>query len=205
MKPILLITLLCLCSVLGLNAQKIIGDCTLEYRISGNNIANAKNFFGKKIVYLKGKQIRVDMISTSFTQTFIYNYNTGFGAILKEIGAEKYLQEVDEAGLQKQNAQFKNLQLQPASETKKILGYNCKKIIATMSDESEFVLYYTPDLKPLATENPFQFKNVPGLVLEYESGKGESLIKYSATSISFSPVPAIKFTIPSSGYRKLEN
>lgn len=205
MKPTLLIFLLLPCTFLNVAAQKIIGDCTLEYRISGNNIATAKNFFGKKIVYLKGKQIRVDMISTSFTQTFIYNYNTGSGAILKEIGSEKYLQEVDEAALQKQNAQYKNLKLETVIETKKILGYTCNKMIATLSDESEFVLYYTPDLQPVATENPFQFRNVPGLVLEYESGKGQSLIKYSATSINFNPVPALKFTIPSSGYRKLEN
>lgn len=53
-------------------------------------------------------------------------------------------------------------------------------------------------------ENAYQFKGIPGFVLEYEAQteKG-SKVQLTATLINLSPVPASKFQIPQTGYRML--
>jgi len=90
------------------------------------------------------------------------------------------------------------------NESKTILGYPCKKAVATTKGGKRFTIYYTTGLAPTASENPYQFKNIPGIVLEYESETSEGKsITFKATNIDFSPVPAAKFEIPQSGYRIL--
>ena len=55
------------------------------------------------------------------------------------------------------------------SDTKKILDYTCKKAVLTLKNGTDYTVYYVPWLVPSVNENPFEFKDVPGLVLEYES------------------------------------
>jgi hypothetical protein len=53
-------------------------------------------------------------------------------------------------------------------------------------------------------EFEYQFRDVPGFVLEYESQEGDKgVIRYTATKINLSPVQASRFDIPVSGYRLL--
>jgi len=93
------------------------------------------------------------------------------------------------------------------NETKTILGYECKKGSAVLKDGSSFTFFYTVSIKPSASENPYQFRDIPGFVLEYEIiGEDKtSKITYTATRINFNPVPSSKFDIPTSGYRVLNN
>ena len=72
-----------------------------------------------------------------------------------------------------------------------------------MKDGNVFTVFFT---KELVTENKdydYQFKNLPGLPLEYESSMGNLKVKYTASKIAFDPIPVQKFTIPQSGYRQL--
>jgi len=90
-------------------------------------------------------------------------------------------------------------------DVKTILGYECKKAIVKLKNGSIYNMYYTTAIIPSASENPFEFKDVPGFVLEYETGGNKSSkITYTAIQINFDPVPASKFKIPTSGYRVLE-
>jgi hypothetical protein len=58
---------------------------------------------------------------------------------------------------------------------------------------------------PSVTENIFQFKDVPGLILEYESTiKDNQKITYTATQIDFNPVPLAQFELPKEEYRVLQ-
>jgi GLPGLI family protein len=89
-------------------------------------------------------------------------------------------------------------------EVKQILGYECKKAILQLNDGNTFSVYYATAITPSVREFEFQFKDIPGFVLEYETveGKGEK-ITFTATKINLNPVPASKFDIPTSGYRLL--
>ena len=66
-------------------------------------------------------------------------------------------------------------------------------------------MYYTTAIAPSTQENPYQFKNIPGFVLQYQSQLEGSnkLIIFKAVKMDLSPVPMSKFDIPKSGYRVL--
>ena len=73
-----------------------------------------------------------------------------------------------------------------------------------LKDGSSFAIYYATAIVPSVKEFEYQFKDIPGFVLEYESQEADNKkIKYTATKINLSPVTASKFDIPTSGYRLL--
>lgn len=186
-------------------SPKIVADCTVSFSITeeGKNDPVFKN--AVKTLYLKGKLIRTDLESPAFNQSVIYDDNTGTAVVLKEIGANKYITTLSEAAYKKQNERFEGMQLVFENESKTILGYECKKATAKLKDGSSFSVFYATAIIPSAPENPYQFKNIPGFVLEYESRENgkTGTITYTATKINLSPVPASRFEIPSKGYRVL--
>lgn len=184
---------------------KIIGDCTVTFGISGADAGTNENLKGSsKTLYIKGHKTRVDVSSSNYNQSTIYDSNTGVAVILKEIGANKYMSTLDAAKWEQQNKKYEGMTISITNETKTILGYECKKAVATLKNGNNFTIYYAPAIMPSAIENPYEFKNIPGFVFEYEmpGEKGNKII-FSATQINFNPVPASKFEIPKTGYRIL--
>lgn len=185
----------------------VVGDCTITYKISGTDASTNTNLAGaKKILYIKGKMARADIIGSNYRQSVIYDNSSGTAVVLKEIGTEKYMSSYAESEWKKENVRFQQQTTKLTADTKKILDYDCKKAVITLKDGSSYNIYYAPNLVPSATENPFQFNDIPGLVLEYETNANNpaSKIVYAAVSISFDPVPASRFEIPTQGYRVLK-
>lgn len=187
----------------GLKAQTTVGDCTVEYSITSQNgkinLADAK-----KIFYVKGKLSRTDIRSKNFSQAIIYNTGSGNATILKEVGSEKYITHLSAEQWKNENDMYIGMTYKETNERKIILGYNCIKAVATLKDGSSFTYFYTKDIIPTASENPYQFKDAAGFVLTYEAkGPSGNKITYTATKINFDPVPASLFDIPVSGYRLL--
>jgi GLPGLI family protein len=209
MKKLLLFLLFILSFKLAsAQSQLIIGDCTVTYSITGSNVETNKNLAGTtKTLYIKGKMSRIDMVGNNYKQSVIYNNETGTAVILKEIGTEKYISTFTSNEWKKENKQFEGLTVTLTNETKTMLGYECKKAVAHLKDGSYYNIYYVPAIIPSANENPYQFKDIPGFVLQYETynDKNSVGITYTATVINFNPVPASRFQIPSSGYRILGN
>ena len=181
-------------------AAKIAGECTITYAIKiANDTGDAT-----KVLYIKGRKTRSEIVSPSFIQTTIYDSKTGDAIILRELDGEKYLSKFNTTQWKEKNKEWEGMTVKLSNDSKIILGYACKKAIATTKNGKNFVLYYTIGLTPSASENPYQFKNIPGIVLEYESetSEGKSIV-FKATKVNLSPVPAAKFIIPESGYRIL--
>lgn len=89
-----------------------------------------------------------------------------------------------------------------SGETKNILGFECKRAVLRLKNGTTFSLYYATNIIPSVREFQYEFKDIPGFVLEYESMEGENKkITYTATKVNISPVPVSKFEIPTSGYR----
>ncbi|HMZ45714.1 MAG TPA: hypothetical protein PKG56_01735 [Chitinophagaceae bacterium] len=215
MKSTLIILTTFLLSVntlLAQQRQRVIAECTVEFAVNTDDVKGIDNATletfksTSKTLYIKGYQSRVNFNSTSFSQSVIYNKRTGDAVILREIGGNKFLTKLDSLAWKKSNSRFENAQLTLLNETKIILGYECKKAILMLADSVSLNLYYTPGFIPSVSEFEFQFKNVPGFVLEYESqDKSGAKIKYFATKINLNPVSSSKFDIPTSGYRILNN
>lgn len=184
--------------------QVVISDCTVMYSIAGSDAGTNSNLSGaSKQYYIKGKMARMDIAGQGYKQSVIVDNSNGTAVILKEIGAEKYKSTLNAEEWKQENKRFEGMVLSLSKEAKTILGYTCQKATATLKDGGTYTIYYAPAVIPSASENAFQFKDVPGLILEYEtvSSNGSSKITYTAYQVDFNPVPALKFQIPTAGYR----
>ncbi|MES2330979.1 MAG: hypothetical protein V4539_15355 [Bacteroidota bacterium] len=191
-------------------AQRVVADCAITYSISTEEGSTDKNVTeslkaSTKTVYIKGNDSRTDLVSPSFTQSLLYNKTTGNAVILREFGNNKFMTKLDNAKWVSENKKYEGMSVAlSATETKTILGYECKKAVIQMKDGSAFTLYYATAIVPSVKEFEYQFKDIPGFVLEFESQETDSKkIKYTATKINLSPVQASRFEVPTSGYRLL--
>jgi GLPGLI family protein len=182
--------------------QKIISDCTIIFSI--NSPGSEHSDMGSKTIYIKGKQMRVDLAGKSFKQTLFYNNSTGNVTVLKEIGSSKYIAQYNATEWKKSNHIYDSIKVELKDSVKNILGYNCRQAVLTLKNGKVYTAYYVPGLIPSVMEMPFEAKNIPGLVLEYEStGRNNKKIIYSAQKIDFKPVITHLFDIPKTGYRIL--
>ena len=190
--------------------QRVVADCTITYAISTDESTGDKSAIesfkaSTKTVYIKANDSRTDLVSPSFTQTLLYNKTGGTAVILREFGNNKFMTRLDNSKWVAENKKYEGMKITYVSgDTKTILGYECKKAVLELKDGSAFTLYYATNIVPSVKEFEYQFKDIPGFVLEFESQETDSKkIKYTATKINLSPVQASRFDIPTSGYRIL--
>ena len=190
--------------------QRVVADCTITFAISadesnGDKAAIAYLKASTKTVYIRANDSRTDLVSPSFTQTLLYNKSTGNAVILREFGNNKFMTKLDNSKWAAENKKYEGMKITYINtDTKTILGYECKKAVMELKDGSSYSLYYATNIVPSVKEFEFQFKDIPGFVLEFESQEAENKkIKYTATKINLSPVQASRFDIPISGYRIL--
>lgn len=204
MKNILLVLFLGL--MLQSNAQqRVVAECTINYNVVADTLNPSNKYLASasKSVYIKGNESRTDLISKSFSQTVIYDKSTGNAVVLREIGNNKLITKLNKTQWIEKNKKFDSAVVNFYSDTKVLLGYECKKATITYTNGSVTQVYYTTAFVPSVRDYEYSLKDIPGLVLEYESEEGDSKLKYIATKIDFSPVPSSKFNIPTSGYRIL--
>lgn len=189
---------------------RLISECTIVYELSVDdqkaNEQMMQAFNGAtKIVYIKGTKTRSDVISPSYTQTTIFDTKTDSTIILRDLGNNKYISFLTRQQRRERNKKFEGIKFTITSDTKIILGYQCKKAVATLSDGTAFNVFYTPLLIPSVREYDYQFKDLPGLALQYdaESEDGTTRVHFTAVKISLTPVPAVRFDLPKAGYRIL--
>lgn len=180
-------------------SSKMVAECTITYSVSvdGNN-----NSQTTKTLYIKGRKTRSEISNPSFQQSTIFDNKEGNAVVMKEVGGDKYISFFNAGQWKEKNSFWDSSTLTITNETKKILTYTCRKAVVKTKNGNNYIFYYTTDLTASATENPYQFKSITGVILEYESeSKDGKSVECKATDISFIPVPAAKFTIPTSGYR----
>ncbi|MFX5705752.1 hypothetical protein ABTE52_22445, partial [Acinetobacter baumannii] len=75
-------------------------------------------------------------------QSVIYDKNAGSAVILREIGTNKFMTKLDAKAWEAQNAKFVDMELSFDNETKKILGYDCKKATLKLKNGTSFSVFY---------------------------------------------------------------
>jgi GLPGLI family protein len=211
MKKLTILVTLMFFLVSAFAQQRVVAECTVVYNITldDNSVDTETAATLKattKTVYIKGVNSRTDLISPSFSQSVIYNKNTASATILRSIGANKFMTKLDQAKWISEHTRYVNMKLIKSDETKVILGYECKKLLLELTDGTFLTVFYAANIAPSVKEFEYQFKDVPGFVLEYEATEGEGKkIKYTAAQINFNPVAASRFDIPTTGYRILNN
>ncbi len=188
--------------VTAAQSAKLISECTITYSvdIEGNDKKEATT----KKLYIKGRKTRTEVSNASFYQAIIFDNKTGEAIVLKEVGGDKYLSTLTAEAWREKNKQWDSSTVSITNDTKRILNYTCRRAIVTLKEGSGYVVYFTTTLTASASENPYQFRAIPGLILEYDlqTEKGKNIV-FKATDINFSPVPAAKFIAPTVGYRVL--
>ena len=190
------------------HAQKTLSEGTIVYDITvqtGSKEPQLADMFDgvTTTLYLKGSQSRIEMITPLGSTITLKDAKSNTGVVLKEYGNQKLLIHMTKDDWGDLDKKYAGITFTPQNETKNIAGYSCQKAIAKLKDGTSFIVFYT---KELVTENKdydYQFKSLPGLPLEYESSVGNLKVKYTASKITFDPVPVQKFNIPVSGYREL--
>lgn len=204
LKTGLILTLLL--SVIAVKAQKVISEGTLIYNISiqtGSNEPKMADMLdgATTAIYIKGTQSRSELVSGLGSEVTIYDSKKGSGVILKDYSGQKLMITLTKDDWDKKNSKYEGITFETTNETLNIAGYNCKKAIAKLKDGSSFVVYYTSEVEVADKDYDYQFKNLPGLALQYEWQSGRMRFKYTLSKINFDVVPVSKFDIPKSGYR----
>jgi GLPGLI family protein len=204
MKKIIVFFGLLLFIFLQLQAQqRTVAECTVTYAISSDSSINSTTSKTVKTVYIKGSDCRTDINSSSFSQTIFFDKNSGNAVVLREFGNNKIMTKLNKLQWLEKNKKFEGAVVNLIGDTKNILGYECKKATIETRDGSIVTVFYATAITPSVKEFEYQFKDVPGFVLEYETEEAGKNMRYIATKINLSPVQSSKFDVPSTGYRML--
>lgn len=191
-------------------SPRLISECTVQYELSIDDAKASPEMLSSmkgatKTVYIKGTRSRSDLVSPAYVQSMLNDAKSDTTVVLTERGNTKFLSYLNEQKRKDQYKKFEGITFIPGGETKTILGYECLKVVAKLKDGSTFNVFYAPSIIPSTREYEYQFRDLPGFVLEYETASedGKTRIKYSAVKITLTPVPTSKFDTPKSGYRVL--
>jgi GLPGLI family protein len=192
----------------GAQAQKVLSEGAIVYDVSvqtGSSQAKMADVFdgATATVFIKGSQSRTDLKSAIGNSSTIYDSRAGIGVVLREFGAQKLMIRMNRQNWAEKNKKYEGVTYEKTNEAKKIAGYNCLKAIAKLTDGTSFSVFYTTELVLENKDNDVQFRNLPGVALEFESVVGSMRVNYSANRVSFDPVPMKQFEVPKSGYREM--
>jgi hypothetical protein len=204
-------TLLLFCGLLALGragAQKSVSELTLVYDYSTRPVgdsATGRDSVQNAIhtVYIKGNKSRSEMTSSFFSSTTLFDGNTGFGVILREVNGQKLLIRMNPDNWIERNRMYDGIFYKNTSETREIAGYKCLKAVGQTRFGAAVTVYYTREIIPENRQYDPIFRNLDGLPLEYELTNGNVWIRYRIARINLNPVPVSKFDVPSSGYRQM--
>lgn len=188
-------------------AQKKFSEGTILYDIvinTGSDKPKGADYLDGTTVanYIKGSRSRTEMVSPLGTLTTIQDSAKHSVVILKEFGEQKYMITLSPDDWKDANRKYQDINYTyDPTAAKTIMGYACKKAIATLSDGTTYTVWYTPDLVPEYRGFQYETRTLPGLALEYEVNTADRKVTYTVSKISFSPVPASKFDLPKAGFR----
>jgi hypothetical protein len=199
LSPLIVCFLSCL--VLQLQAQtKIVGECAITYDIHQISKTGDTILLGQKQIFIKGNSCKTILKTPQLTQTLIFNTQQDTAIILKEIGLNKMLQYILYSSINPVNlvAAKKN------GLINSILNYPCASITLTWADGNTMEVVYTTDILPTVTVYEQAFKEIPGLVLNYQlTTKEGNRILYSAIKVDLSPITLNVFEVNKNNYQQI--
>ncbi|MFC2100448.1 hypothetical protein ACFLRZ_01320 [Bacteroidota bacterium] len=179
------------------------GNITYEVTYSGKDLTPAEKAQFPSEIYKKilGNKIKSEIILGAMTQHVIYDYdNKTMTMIFISIQGKAHLkfneEEIKEYILEKNELTIKYLE-----ETKIIAGYTAKKAeiteIGDDGEENTYFVYYSDELGSKASNFAQKFKDIDGLLLEYQDTKGDMIVNFTIKEIKKGKVKDIDFFIPS--------
>ena len=181
---------------------KVVGECTLQFEILEQQ-GNHWVAIGSKNILVKGNQCKTIFTTHQMAQTLIFNTQSDNAIILKDIGQSHFLQEIKYPP--SNTPVMLSMKESVVDSALTILGYLCKKVQLTWSDNTIYEIQYTNEIMSSVNAFELAFKDIPGLVLAYTiiPAKGNA-IKYQATKIDLSPISLSQFNVNKELYQIIE-
>ncbi len=125
----------------------------------------------------------------------VINFETKTGLSWKEGSGEKIYSVMGEEDFDSQMDAYDKVSIDIKDETKEIAGYECKKAVVTVTEDSKemsYTVYFTEEIVHSAMNTGF-YMDIPGTMLEFELvGMGI----FEAASIDKRSVPESEFEVP---------
>lgn len=161
----------------------------ISYPGSNVDLAELQQLPVKAVILTKNNQVRTELSgeNSGLFQIKISDGNTNEVSTMLEIMKERYVIKKQYQEIQNALRNMPQPELEFTDETKEILGYTCRKVIARTTDmfgiEHESEIFYTNDIPGAAFNFDSPYNEIPGLMLEYEIRVGQLNIRYEAQSV----------------------
>lgn len=182
--------------------EKFISEGEIEYsaKVVDQNSSMASMAPNKMTVRFKSDKSCAEM-STGlglFSTSFISDPSTKTVTQLVKILNKRFMLVLDEKSIEKENAIY-DYQFIPTKETKVISGYNCVKVHVIPNDKknSPFDIYYTDELNIKDPNFASPFKEIKGVLMEYQMKKFGLEMRFEAKLVKKELVEDKYFQIPS--------
>ncbi len=210
MKKILLSAALVLTSIVTANAQAKEGSITYAMTIEGLPEEQAAMMKGMETkVYYKNGKSRAET-SMAFGTTTVFTDEKGNSTTLTDMAGQKFFVKQNADDAKKEESKNADPKITYTNDKKTIAGYECKKAVVELKDESGTVnntdVWYSEKIPYISSSGggKAQFKGLKGAPLEFEMNQGPMKIKISATEVSMTAVPDSKFVISTEGFTEMK-
>jgi GLPGLI family protein len=162
----------------------------ISYPGSNVDLAELQQLPVRAVILTKNNLVRTELTgeNAGLFQIKISDGNTNEVSTMLEIMREKYVIKKQYQEIQNALRNMAQPELEFTDETKEILGYTCRKVIARTTDmfgiEHESEIFYTNDIPGDAFNFDSPYNEIPGLMLEYEIRVGQLNIRYEAQSVN---------------------
>lgn len=161
----------------------------ISYPGSNVDLAELQELPDKATVLTKKNLVRTELSGekAGLFQIKVSDGNIKEVSTMLEVLREKYVIKRNFQEIQNALQNMPQPEIEFTNETKEILGYECRKAIARVTDlfgvEHESVIYYTTEIPGNAFNFDIPYFEIPGLMLEYEIRVGQLNIRYEAEAI----------------------
>lgn len=191
----------------SVGSRRILSEGRLSYtvQLEGNKDTTLQNLFDKATydIWMRGNMIRMDFISPLRNQYILYSAVAQSGTVIKETGTEKYITELDKSQWPKYFSTRQASDYRPAGDTL-LQGHNCKKVVATLANGKEVVIYYTKDIVPFVKGFDLLLAPLEGVAVQYSYPYQSYTLTYKLAGVEAIPVSSARFELPQGNYKKLQ-
>lgn len=162
---------------------------TITYPGSNVDLAELEQLPDRADIRTKNNQVRTELSgeNAGLFQIKVADGDKKEIATMLEILREKYVIRRNAQEIQNDLRNMPQPELEYTDETREILGYTCRKVIARVTDdfgnEYESEIFYTPEIPGEAFHFDTPYHEIPGLMLLYEMRVGQLNIRYEAQSV----------------------
>jgi GLPGLI family protein len=206
MKNLFLFSVLSIFALTTVAQKNSKSDASFEGTITYNVVpdgeidANVKAQLPTEVIMsFKGPKSSMVQKTSMGNITVIGNSETKEQTVLFDMMGQKMAIKSTKEETEKAISEYPEAKVNVTTETKKIAGYNCKKVEVTTNDKVTNI-YVTDDIKVANVNWQSPYKNVTGIMLEYSQKTGqeqEISLTFTAKEVKKGKVKDDVFAIPS--------